>query len=67
MTRTGRGVLHRTSAKATMPDDAWEFAQRRAAVPLPRCLKKRANLESQPGANHPQTLRAKAALARIGA
>jgi non-specific serine/threonine protein kinase/serine/threonine-protein kinase len=60
------------------PDDIWEIAQARerlgealarsgssAAAAL---LKKAsADLESQLGANHPQTLRAKAALARLGA
>ena len=60
------------------PDDVWELAEARerlgealaasgstAALPL---LKKAAqDLESQLGANHPQTLRAKAALARLRA
>ena len=60
------------------PDDIWELAEARerlgealatsgsAAAPL--LLKKAAqDLESQLGANHPQTLRAKAALARLRA
>jgi hypothetical protein len=64
--------------RETVPDDVWEQAQARerlgealaksgssAAAAL---LKKAsADLESQLGANHPQTIRAKAALARIGA
>jgi hypothetical protein len=61
-----------------MPDDVWEpaQAQERLGEALARggssaaaaLLKKAsADLESQLGANHPQTLRAKAALARIGA
>jgi hypothetical protein len=66
------------SIREGTPDDVWELAQARerlgealaksgspAAAALLR--KASADLESQLGANHPQTLRAKAALARMGA
>jgi tetratricopeptide (TPR) repeat protein len=60
------------------PDDIWELAQARerlgealaksGSAAAPAMLKKASvDLESQLGANHPQTLRAKAALAKAGA
>jgi tetratricopeptide (TPR) repeat protein len=60
------------------PDDIWELAQARerlgealaksGSTSAPAMLKKASlDLESQLGANHPQTLRAKAALAKAGA
>jgi non-specific serine/threonine protein kinase/serine/threonine-protein kinase len=66
------------SIREKTPDDIWELAQaqERLGEALAKSgnagagamLKKaRADLESQLGANHPQTLRAKAALARLGA
>jgi hypothetical protein len=66
------------SIRETTPEDLWELAQVRerlgealaksgssGAAALLR--KASADLESQLGSNHPQTLRAKAALARVGA
>jgi predicted Ser/Thr protein kinase len=64
--------------RETVPDDVWELAQAqerlgealaRSGSPSAAALLKKASadLESQLGANHPQTIRAKAALARIGA
>ena len=66
------------SIRENTPDDIWELAQ--AQERLGEVLLKSGNagaagmlkkasidLESQLGANHPQTLRAKAALARVGA
>jgi non-specific serine/threonine protein kinase/serine/threonine-protein kinase len=64
--------------RETVPDDVWEQAQARERLgealaksgsPAAAALLKKASadLESQLGANHPQTVRAKAALARIGA
>jgi tetratricopeptide (TPR) repeat protein len=58
------------------PDDIWELAQAQerlgevlaasGSTEAPAVLKKASiDLESQLGANHPQTLRAKAALARL--
>lgn len=66
------------SIRETNPDDLWELAQARERLgealaksgspAAPALLKKAsADLEAQLGANHPQTLRAKAALARTGA
>ena len=66
------------SIRESMPDDIWELAQARERLgealaksgsPAAAALLKKASadLESQLGANHPQTLRAKTALARIGA
>jgi hypothetical protein len=60
------------------PDDIWELAQARERLgeslaasgssEAPAVLKKAgSDLESQLGVNHPQTLRAKAALARLSA
>jgi eukaryotic-like serine/threonine-protein kinase len=60
------------------PDDIWELAQaqerlgenlaKSGSAAAPAMLKKASvDLESQLGANHPQTARAKAALARTGA
>jgi non-specific serine/threonine protein kinase/serine/threonine-protein kinase len=65
------------SIREQTPDDIWELAiaQERLGEALaksgspaaPALLKKAGtDLESQLGANHPQTLRAKAALARLG-
>jgi non-specific serine/threonine protein kinase/serine/threonine-protein kinase len=64
------------SIREKAPDDIWELAQARerlgealaksGSAAAPFLLKKAgADLESQLGANHPQTLRAKAALARL--
>jgi non-specific serine/threonine protein kinase/serine/threonine-protein kinase len=66
------------SIREKTPDDLWELAQARERLGeallnsgnsgAAAMLKKaRIDLESQLGANHPQTLRAKAALARLGA
>ena len=66
------------SIREKTPEDIWELAiaQERLGEALaksgspaaPALLKKASiDLESQLGANHPQTLRAKAALARLGA
>ena len=64
--------------RETTPDDLWELAQARerlgealarsGSAGAAALLKKAsADLESQLGSTHPQTLRAKAALARLGA
>jgi hypothetical protein len=66
------------SIREKTPDDIWELAIARERLgealsksggpAAPALLKKAStDLESQLGANHPQTLRAKAALARLGA
>jgi hypothetical protein len=66
------------SIREKTPDDIWELAQaqerlgealaKSGSAGAAAMLKKaRTDLESQLGANHPQTLRAKAALARLGA
>jgi hypothetical protein len=66
------------SIRETMPDDLWELAQAQerlgealakgGSAGAAALLKKAsADLESQLGSNHPQTLRAKAALSRVGA
>jgi non-specific serine/threonine protein kinase/serine/threonine-protein kinase len=66
------------SIREKTPDDLWELAQARErlgeallksgnAGAAAMLKKARVDLESQLGANHPQTLRAKAALARLGA
>jgi tetratricopeptide (TPR) repeat protein len=65
------------SIREQAPDDIWELAQARerlgealaksGSAEAPALLKKASlDLESQLGANHPQTLRAKAALKRVG-
>jgi hypothetical protein len=64
--------------RESLPENLWELAQARERLgealaksgsPAAAALLKKASadLESQLGANHPQTLRAKAALARVGA
>jgi eukaryotic-like serine/threonine-protein kinase len=66
------------SIRERLPEDLWELAEARerlgealvrsGSAAAPALLKQAsADLESQLGANHPQTLRAKAALARVGA
>jgi tetratricopeptide (TPR) repeat protein len=66
------------SIREKTPDDIWELAQARerlgealaksGSADAPALLKKASlDLESQLGADHPQTLRAKAALKRLGA
>jgi hypothetical protein len=66
------------SIREKTPDDIWELAQaqerlgealaKSGSAEAPALLKKAGlDLESQLGANHPQTLRAKAALKRLGA
>ena len=65
------------SIREQTPDDIWELAQtqerlgealaKSGSAEAPALLKKASlDLESQLGANHPQTLRAKAALASLG-
>ncbi len=64
------------SIRKRTPDDVWELAQaeerlgevlaKSGSAAAPALLKKASlDLESQLGANHPQTLRAKAALKRL--
>ena len=66
------------SIRETTPEDLWELAQARerlgealaksgSAAAAALLKKASADLESQLGSTHPQTLRAKAALARVGA
>jgi hypothetical protein len=66
------------SIRERTPDDIWELAQAQerlgevlakgGSTEAPALLKKASfDLESQLGADHPQTLRAKAALKRLGA
>jgi len=66
------------SIREKTPDDIWELAQaqerlgealaKSGSADAPALLKKASlDLESQLGADHPQTLRAKAALKRLGA
>ena len=73
-TRTPRPRCEAVALRETVPDDIWELAQAREIGGGPgeerqsrcrRAAQASADLESQLGANHPQTLRAKAALARI--
>jgi non-specific serine/threonine protein kinase/serine/threonine-protein kinase len=77
-TEAEKELQEAVSIRETVPEDLWELAQARERLgealaksgspAAPALLKKAsADLESQLGASHPQTIRAKTALARVGA